>query len=185
LIYWGIPYSWLYTLSKAISGKEGLHKHCLCTKLNYLEKKKLPMEQTNLLNDFDQPVYEPATVGQRFANYLIDIIVYYIFVIIISFVFGLTGALTAESGAGLGLYYLISFSLFFIYYILLEGSKGKTVGKMVTKTKVITEDGAPITFGQAFMRTLCRIVPFEFISAFMGTQMWHDKWVKTMVVKDR
>ncbi len=56
---------------------------------------------------------------------------------------------------------------------------------MITKTKVIREDGEPMTFGKAFLRTLCRLVPFEFISAFLGQKMWHDQWTSTITVKDK
>ncbi len=142
------------------------------------------MEQTNLLNEFNEPSFEPATTGQRLANYLIDIIVFYLLIIILSFILGATIGI-GESGSFLAFYYFISFGLFFGYYTYFEGSKGKTIGKMVTKTKVLTESGEPITYKQAFMRTLCRIVPFEFISAFLGTSMWHDKWVSTIVVKEK
>ena len=142
------------------------------------------MEQTNLLNEFNEPSFEPATTGQRLANYLIDIIVFYLLVFIVSIALGAIMGVN-QSGSYLAIYYLISFGLFFGYYTYLEGSKGKTIGKMVTKTKVLTVSGEPITYSKAFMRTLCRIVPFEFISAFMGTSMWHDKWVDTIVVKDR
>ena len=30
---------------------------------------------------------------------------------------------------------------FLVYYVYLEGSKGQTVGKMITKIKVVREDG--------------------------------------------
>jgi uncharacterized RDD family membrane protein YckC len=142
------------------------------------------MEQTNLLNEFDQTSFEPATTGQRLANYLIDIIVFYLLIFIVGMLLGATMGVS-ESGSYVAVYYLISFGLFFGYYTYLEGSKGKTIGKMITKTKVLTVSGEPVTYSKAFMRTLCRIVPFEFISAFFGTSMWHDKWVDTIVIKDK
>lgn len=142
------------------------------------------MEQTNMLNEFEQPALEPASTGQRLANYIIDIIVYYILILIITVPTGIAVAMIGDASM-LGVYYLIVFAVLFAYYTFLEGSKGKTIGKMITKTKVVTTNGEPMTYSKAFMRTLCRIVPFEFISAFMGPQMWHDKWVDTMVVKDK
>jgi uncharacterized RDD family membrane protein YckC len=143
------------------------------------------MEQTNLLNEFDQTSFEPATTGQRLANYIIDIIVAYLVILLLLVPLGITMKVDTDSTSFLGIYYLIFFGVFFAYYTLLEGSKGKTIGKMITKTKVLTVSGEKITYGKAFMRTLCRIVPFEFISAFLGTSMWHDKWVDTIVVKDK
>lgn len=144
-----------------------------------------------MLNDFNEPSYEPASTGQRFVNYLIDVIIFYVVIIVFSFIFGLAFASSIESesdletGSSILIIYLVVFAVFFAYYTFLEGSKGKTIGKMVSKTRVVCEDGSPMTYGKAFLRTLCRMVPFEFISAFTGTQMWHDSWTKTKVVKDQ
>lgn len=148
------------------------------------------MEQQNLLNEFSENQYELAGIGQRIVNYLIDVIVFYIVIIIIGAIMGVAFASSfAEGGddsAGfVGITYLVVFAVFFGYYILLEGGKGKTLGKMVTKTKVVMNDGSPVSHSKAFIRTLCRLVPFEFLSVFGGGQMWHDKWTDTMVVKDK
>ena len=145
------------------------------------------MEQEHLLHEFNQADFEPATTGQRFANYFIDAIVFYVLIaIIIVPVVMKMNVDDLDGGSFLGIYYLTVFGIIFAYYTLLEGSKGKTVGKMITKTKVISEDGSPISYGKAFTRTLCRLVPFEFISAFIdGGRMWHDKWTDTRLVKDK
>jgi uncharacterized RDD family membrane protein YckC len=132
-----------------------------------------------------------ATVGQRLANYIIDAIAFYILLMIIMFIGGSALAGNIEAGDGSGIAsiligtYAITFAVIFGYYTLLEGSKGKTLGKLVTKTKVVTQSGEAMTYGKAFLRTLCRLVPFEFISVFLGQKMWHDEWTKTMVVKDK
>lgn len=146
------------------------------------------MEQNSILNEFTEPVYEPATVGQRLANYLIDVVIFYIviFVILVPLVLGMATYGSAETAGGfIAITYLVTFGLFFAYYIFMEGGKGKTIGKMVTKTKVVTTDGSPMTFGKAALRTLIRMVPIEFISVFLDTSMWHDRWSNTMVVKDK
>lgn len=156
------------------------------------------MDQNNVLNEFSQPSYDNASIGQRLANYIIDAIVFYFFIFLFSIIAGVS---LAASGAvdemsteaevqsamgGIFLLYLVVFAVLFAYYTLLEGSKGKTIGKMVTKTRVIRDDGEPMTHGKAFLRTLCRLVPFEFISVFFGNgTMWHDSWTGTRVVKDK
>jgi uncharacterized RDD family membrane protein YckC len=48
----------------------------------------------------------------------------------------------------------------------MEASTGKTVGKYVTGTQVLTEDGEQPSVGTIFIRTLCRIIPFEPFSFF-------------------
>lgn len=147
-------------------------------------------QETNVLHEFNEPTYEYASVGQRIANYLIDLVAFYLLVSLAGIFIGLyyvsTGeALNQESGGFVVVTYLVSFALFFIYYTLFEGSKGKTLGKLITKTKVVQEDGEPMTYGKAFLRTLSRLVPFEAFSVFFGIKMWHDSWTKTMVVKNR
>ena len=45
---------------------------------------------------------------------------------------------------------VLYFIIYIGYYTYLEGSKGQTIGKMVTKIKVVREDGKPIDMNQAF-----------------------------------
>lgn len=148
-------------------------------------------QQTNVLHEFHEPAYEFASTGQRLLNYVIDLIVFYILAALIGFFVGAAFATSISDGETSGaigfitITYLLVFVIFFVYYTFLEGSKGKTLGKMITKTKVIREDGEPMTFGKALLRTLCRLVPFEFISAFLGQKMWHDQWTGTITVKDK
>lgn len=120
-----------------------------------------------------------ATKGQRFLNYIIDLTVYFI----IMFVFGLVWAL-AVGDISDGLNLLISYGILFGYYTLLEGATGKTVGKMLTKTKVVRADNSAPGFSSAAIRALCRFIPFEQFS-FLGEQArgWHDSITKTYVVK--
>jgi uncharacterized RDD family membrane protein YckC len=67
---------------------------------------------------------------------------------------------------------------------LLEGIfKGTTLGKWITGTKAVTEAGKDISFKDAFLRSACRLIPFEVFSGF-GTP-WHDSFTKTIVIKIR
>jgi uncharacterized RDD family membrane protein YckC len=145
------------------------------------------MEQTNLLNEFSEPTFEYASAGQRFVNYLIDIIIFYVLMFIVGIFIGIAavaGVASTESITITILTYVFAIAFFLLYYTLLEGSKGKTLGKLVSKTKVVTEDGTPMTYNKAFVRSLSRLVPFEPLSVFFGVKMWHDQWTNTMVVKD-
>ncbi len=135
--------------------------------------------QPDLLNDLDQEIYhEPASVGLRFGNYIIDIIMFYLLLIVAGFFMG-NFFLTA---GGL-MSYIIVYFIFITYYTVMEAATGgKTIGKLITGTTAIRNDGAPFTFNDAIIRSLCRIVPFEPISAFTGNP-WHDKWSNTKVIK--
>jgi len=138
----------------------------------------------------------PATTGQRFLNFFIDNLLMRFG---LSFLTGAgVGVLLAalfpgyveklsedpESGDLLLLAYLIWIVNTLLYYTICEkGFKGYTLGKLITGTRAIRNDGNELTFKDAFLRSLCRLVPFEWLSGF--GYPWHDSWTKTMVIKAR
>jgi uncharacterized RDD family membrane protein YckC len=67
--------------------------------------------------------------------------------------------------------------------VIFESINGRTVGKYITNTKVFMLDGSKPESEKILMRTLSRIVPFEFLS-FLGNddKGWHDTWTDTVVV---
>lgn len=151
------------------------------------------MDQTNpdLLKELEQEIYlEPASQGARFANYIIDLIFFYAFMFALGALLGVilysqdaTMEYESDSFSDSVLEYLIAVLLIVIYYTLLEGlTKGRTIGKMITGTVAVKEDGSPLTVKEAFLRSLCRIIPFEPFSG-LGARPWHDSITKTFVVK--
>ena len=151
---------------------------------------------TNILADIEQDILlEPAPVGIRFVNLLIDTLFYYGIMLLVGVALGIIlqsadgnieeSFLVREDAGSLGIQYLLSFIVYLGMFTILEGSaKGKTPGKLVTGSRALKVDGSPLSWKDAFMRSLCRIVPFEAFSAF-GGHPWHDKWTHTIVVKDR
>ncbi|MGZ4953417.1 MAG: RDD family protein [Halobacteriota archaeon] len=66
-----------------------------------------------------------------------------------------SGALSA----GLATAAVITLIIWFLYYTILEGRYGQTLGKYFCKIKVVKEDsGAPISYGEAAIRTILRII---------------------------
>ena len=138
--------------------------------------------------------YEHATQGQRFANFVIDNLIMRLG---LSYVTGIAVGkigvllfpqfmykLSYDTASLLILAYLIAIVDYLVYYTLSEKLfKGYTIGKLITKTKAIRTDGKEITFKDALLRRLCRLVHFEIFSGF-GVP-WHDAWTNTMVVKVR
>ena len=131
-----------------------------------------------------------ASKGTRFANFIID----YIAIIILSFVVGLILGIISElldSYALLDLLdsnivfeYLFGMLMWLIYYIPFEAfTKGRTLGKYITKTKVVTHNGMEPNIDSILVRNLCRFIPFEQFS-FLGEdgKGWHDSISKTYVV---
>ncbi len=128
----------------------------------------------------------PAGKWLRLFNYLIDYVGRYLLVIVVLIVIGLFFGEAAidyfDSVPGL----LLGIALMLLYYLPLEFLTGRTFGKLVTGTRVVTEDGLRPSFRQILGRTLARLVPFEPFS-FLGRtgRGWHDTWPKTYVVKTR
>lgn len=123
-----------------------------------------------------------ATTGQRFMTFFLDVIFYYLAAFAVLFVIDrfLPGDRVLYRQD-----YVFGIILFFLYYILQEAIYGRTLGKVITGTKVVNENGSPISFGQALVRTLCRLIPFEPFSFFGGKGHpvgWHDRIAKTRVI---
>lgn len=121
----------------------------------------------------------------RLLNYVIDIIVFYILIFS-------SGILSALLSAKDWIYKLESKPLIdkllaaFIYivflFILECLMKGRTIGKIITGTKVVTEDGEKPNLNTLLKRNLVRLVPMDQFSFFLEIG-WHDRWSKTRVVK--
>lgn len=73
----------------------------------------------------------------------------------------------------------------FYYWIIEISFNGKTFGKHITKTRVVTHTGERPDFVDYFTRSVCRLIPFEFVSFLISDSIgWHDRFSKTMVVED-
>ena len=133
-----------------------------------------------------------ATKWVRLANFIIDRIIF-------TSSFFIIGSLGVIIDTILGIQYftelfsnfaevnraidiLVTAILYFLYTFLLEYfTKGRTIGKYITGTKVITTDGQIPTMYEFFIRNISRLVPFDILS-FLGENGWHDSWSDTRVV---
>ena len=139
----------------------------------------------------------PATTGQRFLNYLIDnLLLQYGLSMLTGMAvrtllavffpdYMLELSQSDDTWALLPVAYLVVIVNYVVYYTICEKAfKGYTLGKLITGTRAIREDGNELTFKDALLRSLSRLVPFEVFSAF-GGYPWHDSWTKTRVIKSR
>ncbi|OQP63071.1 hypothetical protein A3860_03610 [Niastella vici] len=154
------------------------------------------MEQNNqadLLQDIqDENYVDPVSKWIRLANYIVDQIVTGVIVNAIEYGLGILNKggtyndlILSQDGMSTLLYsFLISFGVMFTYYTVFEtATNGRTIGKILTGTIAINQDGSPFTFKQALLRTLCRFIPLEPIGALFAYMPWHDSITKTAVVK--
>jgi uncharacterized RDD family membrane protein YckC len=153
--------------------------------------------QEHLFADQDLYRYEYASTGQRFLNWLIDNIVmrlglgwltgYCVGYFLGNFFPDFYLKMVYNKGVEYYLtIYMVAFLNYIIYYIFCEKTfKGYTLGKLITGTRALREDGAELSLRDTFLRTVSRLVPFEAFSIWIGNGLWHDTWTKTMVIKTR
>lgn len=119
----------------------------------------------------------------RFANFTIDFIV--IFILFALIVPGFEQFLPLTSRVELSMYRIGSLILFFaIYYIYFEYKTQKTLGKIITKTKVVTFEGNKPELIDIVSRTFCRLIPFDRFSFLYSRNGFHDAISQTKVIKD-
>jgi uncharacterized RDD family membrane protein YckC len=150
-----------------------------------------PLTDENILDDVEY-TFTQASSGKRFLNYIIDrVAVYLVWTYLLSKVdIWLLRLIYRYSESRQLLYvcnYLFAIGFFvFILAVLESVTGGKTLGKLLTGTRAINQDGSRITPRQAILRCLCRLVPFEPFSAFGAPCFpWHDRWSKTYVIDER
>jgi uncharacterized RDD family membrane protein YckC len=141
------------------------------------------LDQTELQNPV-QMQYQG--IGIRFVSLVIDSL-------IISIIFGALGGILGAGMMRQGSWSvgLLSFAFYIAYYTYLEGTRGQTIGKMITKIKVVREDGRPIDMEQAFKRNILRVIDGFFAYLIGAVLIWRsdkqqrlgDTVAKTVVVK--
>ena len=126
--------------------------------------------------------YHLATTGQRFINTIIDSVGSMIFMFLLIVIIGLIGSISVIDHIN---ELVLSYFLMFLYYFVQEALWGRTLGKLITRTKVLTYEGDKPSFIQIVGRTLVRFVPFEAFSFLGGNGLprgWHDSWSGTKVI---
>ena len=152
------------------------------------------LEQEDLFEENEFVSYDLASNHQRFLNYLIDsLLMRYAIGYASGYLLGrLLVSLSPQLAYSLFIdhnllaSYVISLINHLVYYSITESAfDGRTLGKAITRTKAIREDGESITFKDAFLRSLCRLVPFEQFSIWSNAGLWHDHWTSTRVIQVR
>ena len=132
--------------------------------------------------------YELAKRDQRATGFIIDAMIAYPLMIVLKI---LPGAL--------GIFVLLDINIdlftipripawlitLFFYYLFCEGIWFKTIGKLITGTRVIDASGSNPTFVQIITRTFIRFIPLEFLTYLDGSKRpsgWHDRWSNTRVI---
>lgn len=103
--------------------------------------------------------YELAGIGARFLGAVTDMCVITFVALIVYWVVALTG-LRVAPGLAVALILTAAFAVLFLYVLVLEQLwGGRTVGKAVTRTRVVGVDGAAVAMSQSAIRAFSW--PFE------------------------
>lgn len=125
-----------------------------------------------------------ASRDKRLVNYLIDSTLgVFMFAFLFYFTLGILGIRKLSAGDESSiLVYLFSF----LYYLLTEAVWSKTIGKLITGTRVIKKNGSTPDFSNILVRSLVRFIPFEPLSFLFGNPSigWHDRLSGTLVVNE-
>jgi uncharacterized RDD family membrane protein YckC len=137
-----------------------------------------------------QPQLVHASRGKRFLNYIIDLIAFYLILIGLGILFVLLfpGFLEYSDNSSPMFNFLDRLVALILYGVIMgifeAALKGKSIGKFITGTKAVNEDGSTISTKTAFLRGLSKAVPFCAFSALSGyvCSPWQDRWTKTYVI---
>lgn len=123
-----------------------------------------------------------ASYSQRVTNLVIDTVFHFIlFFILSAFISVKADPSYIEGFRG----YLLGIFCILLYYFPQEALTGKTIGKLISGTEIIKEDGSKIGIKAAAGRTLCRLIPLDALSFIPDSNNrigWHDRFPKTRVI---
>jgi len=131
-----------------------------------------------------------ATNNKRLANYVVDVIAQYAISYSLVLVaeqlyvyFESDWLYNFLTNDGFLFNLLSGYGLLVVYYTIFETLTQRSLGKYITGTKVLVQDGSVPSAGTIALRSLCRVIPFEHFS-FLGDKQggWHDRFTSTVVV---
>lgn len=159
-----------------------------------LEKRNLDktrideVKEKNITRKSNEQKVNKNTVSSftRFLNFIIDSICLSIVYVVLIFIFGLFLTVSIENEVLLSVFAILIFiASDVLYYSVLEIKFQKTVGKFITKTKVVKITGEKPDNSEIIARSFYRLVPFDRISFLFFRNGIHDYLSKTKVVKDK
>jgi len=172
----------------SIVGPSGSGKSTLLHILGTLDKADIGTVEFNgvPIRIMNQSNTQPAKWSLRLVNFLLDYVIIGLIVELFMVLFG-DESLFNTSWPYPDIVYLYSALTVIVYYTLMEGLTGRTIGKYITGTKVIMDmDSSKPTLINSLVRSLCRFIPFDIFSFFRpNPRGWHDSGSLTKVVETK
>lgn len=140
-------------------------------------------ELTTKIEEQEEFDFKKVSSLTRFIHLIVDTIAFFILTMIFAFIFGLFIHPTDQNKMTFMGYLMLAFG-FFGYYVFMETTYQKTIGKFMTKTKVANTNGTRPELGDIVRRTFCRLIPFDRISFLFTQNGFHDRFSNTTIIKD-
>jgi len=104
-------------------------------------------------------------IGVRIGAQIIDAVILGIIYLVVGYALFRTVAWSVE-GVEAAPMVLVNLVIYFLYFMVLEGTVGATVGKKALRIRVLRDDGGPCGVGAAAIRNILRVIdvlPFIYI----------------------
>lgn len=137
--------------------------------------------------------YEFAGLGKRIIAFIIDLVVFFIYIITLSYtVYKAVGVFDSDNVLGIRELSLLPIFCYSLFMHLIFN--GRTTGKFVMGIKVVKEDGSPARFSDFLVRWILRLVDIVLFAGTVGViailfserkQRLGDIAAKTIVINTR
>ncbi len=165
------------------------------------------INDSSVLDVVEKVAFKRAHIIKRMFNTLIDTMIIMAIFSLFGNIDDLKNALLVKATNNNNNNALSIFAtIFVLYYPILEYFFGKTIGKFITRTKVISNDGNKVSLLQCIGRVFSRFLPFEYLSFIINgifrsdakqysiaeyfsylineSVFWHDSLPNTLVIED-
>ena len=154
-----------------------------------IESVKQDIEEKQIKDkEFESSIVSSWT---RLIHTVVDSICLFVLIFFLSFILGLFSFILGEFlnindqfTIGLLEFLTILFA-FILYFVFMEYKFQKTIGKFITKTKVVMNDGRKPELNEIFIRTVCRLIPLDNFSYLFMKNGFHDRFSNTTVIKEQ
>ncbi len=129
-----------------------------------------------------------ASVAWRAWALILDVVVLLVIGYLVAAAFGMTTSTGYEINGGPA---FLSFLIWLAYYVVMESAFGGTIGKLLVGLRVVDRQGCRVTFGEALIRNVMRIVDGLFFYLVAAIFAWSsplhqrlgDRLAGTVVVR--
>lgn len=112
--------------------------------------------------------YKLVSVGERILAFLIDLLIFSVYLYIVEVISDVMGSSISDNWTVFGLQQLLLLPVMFYSLYMHILFNGRTVGKMVLKTRVVKIDGGPVHWSNYLVLWMLRIVDIWIFSGAVG-----------------